>query len=125
MKKILFMLIAFCAITISANAQTGACKVKGTNSTVYVSVTDWSPDGTVQLSIDSDANTRVSFEFFVEYTYSQSGYHSSNTITQSFGAGADPNMSNTKTIRLTAHRSKAGKEVTEITSITVKGARCE
>ena len=65
MKKILFMLIAFCAITISANAQTGACKVKGTNSTVYVSVTDWSPDGTVQLSIDSDANTRVSFEFFV------------------------------------------------------------
>ena len=124
MKKILFMLIAFCAITISANAQTGACKVIGTNSTVYVSVIDWSPDGTVQLSIDSDANTRVSFRFDVKYKY----LHSNNIeywITQSYGAGADPNMSNTKTIRLTAHRSEGGKEITKIESITVQGAKCE
>ncbi len=124
MKKILFMLIAFCAITISANAQTGACKVIGTNSTVYVSVIDWSPDGTVQLSIDSDANTRVSFKFFVKYGYSKAN-SSGHYKTQSFGVGADPNMSNTKTIRLTAHRSDGGKEVTSIESITVEGARCE
>lgn len=123
MKKILFMLIAFCAITISANAQTGACKVKGTTSTVYVSVVDWSPDGTVQLSIDSDANNRVSFQIFVKYQFSGSSNYTGTT--QSFGVGADPNMSNTKTIRLTAHRSKGGKEITNIESITVEGAKCE
>lgn len=122
MKKLLLIAVAFLGVIFSVNAQTGTCTISGGNgATVNVTVVDWSDDGTVELSIDSDSEYHVNVIFTLSYTVDDG--IGPNRTSQQFSTTAKPNQSNSKIVRI--RLSALDKKLRNVIAVNVEGARCQ
>lgn len=118
MKKLLLITIAFLGLLFTANAASDTCVIQGGNgATVNVTVVDWEEDGTVELSIDSDSEYHVNVRFTLSY---DAGPGPSST-SQVFSTTAEPNRSNSKTVRI---RLGYNEKLSRVVAVDVDGARC-
>ena len=125
MKKIVLMFIALFTICFAANAQQATCKVKGTDASVVVTVTDWDEAGNVYLSFDSDCDHSVNVSYTIKFCETTKGspVNSSHVwVSQPFNALVAPNQSTPKTAKINL---SGGKELTAVKEVVVSGARCE
>ena len=119
MKKFVFLIVALFGISFAANAQTGICKVSNTvDATVAITVESFMPDGTVVLSINSDAEKYVNVQFQIKYK-TEGGYEKTS---QTFTAHAQPCSSTTKTVKILL---EGATKVKSIIGVKVSGARCQ
>lgn len=125
MKKIVFVFIALFAICFTANAQQATCKVKGTEASVVVTVTDWDAAGNVYLSFDSDCDHSVNVSYTIKFCETKKGEMVKSgveCVSQPFNALVAPNQSTPKTAKINL---SGGKELTAVKKVVVSGARCE
>ena len=125
MKKIVFVFIALFAICFTANAQQATCKVKGTEASVVVTVTDWDAAGNVYLSFDSDCDHSVNVSYTIKFCETTKGSPVKGSVvftSQPFNALVAPNQSTPKTAKINL---SGGKELTAVKEVVVSGARCE
>ena len=119
MKKFVFLIVALFGISFAANAQTGICKVSNTvDATVAITVESFMQDGTVVLSINSDAEKYVNVQFQIKYRT----VGGSELTSQTFTAHAQPCSSTPKTVKI---QLTDGAKVRSIIGVKVSGARCQ